>query len=456
MRSARRRALPADRRHPPRQRPRAVHASAEPASRTQGRIEKSELANGIRVLSEDIPGISSLAIGLWVEHGSRDETSAQNGLSHFIEHLFFKGTASRSAAQIAEEIDAVGGILNADTDREFTSYYAKVLCEQAPLAIDLLADIFLASRFDADDIVREREVVLEEIAEIDDTPDDLVHDLFHQEYWHDHPLGAPVCGTPATVSGFDRDACLALLAARYRPDRLIVTAAGRVEHAALLDDIATRFGHLEGRVTVVREPAPAATPGVTVYERKLEQVQLCIGTGGVAVGDPARDAVAVLNAALGDSPSSRLFQEIRERRGRAYSIDSFVSAYRDTGYIGIAAGTRARWVREVVDVVLAELLRLRREGLPAAELARAKGKLKGTLLLALETSDQRMERLALNELYFGRTVTPEEIARRIDAVANDDIVAAAERLFVPDACALVLLGDLRGEAPDARVFEALG
>jgi predicted Zn-dependent peptidase len=185
-------------------------------------------------------------------------------------------------------------------------------------------------------------------------------------------------------------------------------------------------------------------------------VQLCLGTRGVAVTDPARDAVAVLNAALGDSPSSRLFQEIRERRGRAYSIDSFVSSYRDTGYVGIAAGTRARWVREVVDVILAELRSMRREGLPADELARAKGKLKGTLLLALETSEQRMERLALDEMYFGRTVSADELARRIDGVTNDDVVAVAERLFVADGCALVLLGDLRRQAPDATVFEALG
>ncbi|MBI3769502.1 MAG: insulinase family protein [Deltaproteobacteria bacterium] len=433
-----------------------MRATAGARSRAQGRIEKTELANGIRVLSEEIPGVASVALGLWVEHGSRDETPPQNGLSHFIEHLFFKGTARRSAGQIAEEIDAVGGVLNADTDREFTCYYAKVLGEQSPLAIDLLADIFLDSRFDAEEIVREREVVLEEIAQIEDTPDDLIHDLFHREYWRHHPLGAPVCGTRATVTQFDRAACVELFDARYRADRLVIAAAGQVEHAALVDEIAARFAGLEGHAAVIDGTIPTPSAGVAVYERKLEQVQLCLGTRGVAVSDPARDAVAVLNAALGDSPSSRLFQEIRERRGRAYSIDSFVESYRDTGYIGIAAGTRARWVEEVVDVVLAELRRIRREGFPADELARAKGKLKGTLLLALETSDQRMERLALNELYFGRAVSVEEIARRVDAVCNDDVVAAAERLFVPDGCALVLLGDLRGHTPGPCVFEALG
>lgn len=400
--------------------------------------------------------VASVALGLWVENGSRYEAPGQHGLSHFIEHLFFKGTVRRSAAQIAEEIDAVGGVLNADTDREFTCYYAKVLAEQTPLAIDLLADIFLDSRFDPAEIAREKEVVLEEIAQIEDTPDDYIHDLFHQDYWHDHPLARPVCGTRATIEQFDRAACLALLAERYRPNRIVVAAAGRIEHAALVDAIAARFGHLEGAAARDEGPPPHAHAGVTVYERRLEQVQLCLGTCGVAVTDPERDVAAVLNTALGDSPSSRLFQEVRERRGRAYSIDSFVSAYRDTGYFGVAAGTRARWVREVVETVLAELKRIRREGLPEVELARAKGKLEGGVLLGLETTDQRMERLALNEMYFGRTVTAGELVRRIEAVTNDQIVALAERLFVPDGCALVLLGDLRGHAPDASVLGALG
>jgi predicted Zn-dependent peptidase len=425
------------------------------AAPVAGAVRRSELANGVRVLSEDIPGLASVAIGVWVESGSRDEAPDRSGLSHFIEHLFFKGTARRTAAQIAEEIDAIGGVLNADTDREFTCYYAKVLGEQAPLAIDLLADIFLGSRFDPEEIAREQQVICEEIAQIEDTPDDLVHDLFHQHYWAGHPLALPVCGTRATVERIDREACLAFLEARYRPNRIVIAAAGRVEHAWLVDEIAARFGALRGSAPLASGTAPRVQPGVVVHHRRLEQVQLCLGTPGVAVGDPARDTAAVLNAALGESPSSRLFQEVRERRGRAYSIDSFLSAYRDTGYLGVAAGTRARWVGEVVEAVLGELRRIRREGLGTADLARAKGKLKGTLLLALETSDQRMERLALNEMYFGRDIPATEIAARIDAVTDDDIVALATRLFVPEACAVVLLGNVRGQAPDASVFGAL-
>lgn len=416
------------------------------------RIDKTTLPNGIRILSERTPGMVAAAIGLWVESGSRFEGAAQNGLSHFLEHLFFKGTERRSAAAIAEAIDAVGGVLNADTDREHTCYYAKVLGEHVPLAIDLLSDIFLASRFAPEEIAREKDVVVEEIAQIEDTPDDLINDLFHSAYWPGHPLGRPVCGTRETVASFDRDACRSWVASRYRPDRLVVAAAGDVEHAALVEEIEHRFGHLSGVAPVDDAAVPTIVPGVTVHRRRLEQVQLCLGTLGIAVGDADRDAAIVLNSALGDSPSSRLFQEVRERRGRAYSIDSFLCSYRDTGYLGIAAGTRPRWVREVVETVVAELGRIRREGIPDAELARAKGKLRGTILLGLETSDQRMERLALNEMYFGRQVPTAELAARLEAVTNDQIVTTATRLFTPDTCAVVLLGDVREGVLDGDVL----
>ena len=399
--------------------------------------------------------MASVAIGLWVESGSRFEAAPQSGLSHFLEHLFFKGTERRSAAELAEAIDAVGGVLNADTDREHTCYYAKVLGEDTSLAVDLLSDIFLASRFAPEEIAREKDVVLEEIAQIEDTPDDLINDLFHQAYWPEHALGRPVCGTRDTVTAFDRDACRSWVDTRYRPDRIVVAAAGDVRHGPLVGEIARQFGGLTGSAPLEVGSLPILRPGVTVHQRRLEQVQLCLGTRGVSVTDAERDVAVVLNSALGDSPSSRLFQEVRERRGRAYSIDSFLCSYRDTGYVGISAGTRPRWVAEVVEIVLAELKRIRTEGVSAVELARAKGKLKGTLLLGLETSDQRMERLALNEMYFGRQVTVTELAARLDAVTNDEIVALATRLFTPDTCALVLLGDLRGGGIDSGVFEGL-
>lgn len=430
--------------------------AAAPVDAAAGvRIDKTTLPNGMRILSERTPGMASAAIGLWVESGSRYEEAGQNGLSHFLEHLFFKGTERRSAAEIAETIDAVGGVLNADTDREHTCYYAKVLGEHVPLAVDLLSDIFLASRVAPEEIAREKDVVLEEIAQIEDTPDDLINDMFHQAYWPRHALGRPVCGTRETVAGFDHDACRAWIELRHRPDRLVVAAAGDVEHEALVDEIAKRFGDLTGSAPLAAGEPPVSVPGVTLHRRRLEQVQLCFGTGGVAVGDPDRDAAMVLNACLGDSPSSRLFQEVRERRGRAYSIDSFLCSYRDTGYLGITAGTRPRWVAEVVEIVVAELDRIRREGFSAAEIVRAKGKLKGMLLLDLETSDQRMERLALHEMYYGRRITSAELAAQIEEVSNDHIVALASRLFTSAASALVLLGDVRERELDMNVFGGL-
>jgi len=433
----------------------AEFVAASHGAATHFSSSTTTLANGIRILTEEIPGMVSAAIGVWVESGSRFEAAPQNGLSHFLEHLFFKGTERRSAAELAEAIDAVGGVLNADTDREHTCYYAKVLGEHAPLAIDLLSDIFLASQFAPEEIAREKDVVLEEIAQIEDTPDDLINDLFHQAYWPEHALGRPVCGTRDTVTGFDRDACRAWIANRYRPDRIVIAAAGDVRHAELVEEIGARFGHLAGSAPLHDGVVPVLRPGVTVHRRRLEQVQLCLGTAGVSVTDRERDVAVVLNSALGDSPSSRLFQEIRERRGRAYSIDSFLCSYRDTGYLGVAAGTRPQWVAEVVELVVAELQRIRREGVSVPELIRAKGKLKGTLLLGLETSDQRMERLALNEMYFGRQVEADELARRLEAVTNDEIVALATRLFTPDSCALVLLGNVSGRGIDSGVFGGL-
>jgi predicted Zn-dependent peptidase len=421
-----------------------------------GDVRKTVLPNGVRIVTERMPGLASVAIGVWIESGSRHDGRERSGLSHFVEHLLFKGTARRSAAEIAQEIDAVGGVLNADTDREHTCYYARVLAEHAGLAIDLLSDMVLASRFDPVEVDREREVVLEEIAQIEDTPDEHVQDLFHAAYWPDHPLGRPICGTRDTVAVLDRAACLDLLARRYRPNRIVVAAAGRFEHEAVVEEITQRFGGLTGAAALEAEAPGPVRPGVTVHERRLGQVRLYLGTGGLAAADPRRTVAAVLNAALGDGASSRLFQEIRERRGRAYAVDSGLASYRDSGYLAVTAGTRSPWVAEVVECIVRELGRVRREGFSAAELERTKGRLKGALLLALESSDQRMEHLGLAEMYLGRCVPAEELAARIDAVTNDEIVALAGHVFVPDACALVLLGKPRGASLDASVFGALG
>ncbi|GBD24925.1 putative zinc protease [bacterium HR30] len=408
-------------------------------------VRRSRLDNGIRVVTESIPGVPSVTIGLWVENGSRHERPDQAGISHFLEHLFFKGTERRSAAQIAEEADSVGAVLNAFTGKEHTCYYAKVLREHLPLAQDLLSDIFLHSVFAPEEIERERSVVLQEILQVEDTPDDYVHDLFALRYWPGHPLSFPVCGTVETVSRFRQEDFQAFVEARYRPDGMIVAAAGDVSHEEILDWVERDFGHLGGHSVNLDGAPPRPTCGVHYVEKPLEQVHLCLGTPGISQTAQERYAGYLLNTALGGGMSSRLFQEIRERRGRAYSVYSFLSSYSDAGYLGIYVGTSPEWVREVVDIILAELERLKHEGLKPEELRRVKNQLKGNLLLGMETSDNRMTRIAKNEIFFGRNVPPSELVASIEATTNDEIIALAERLFDPNAMAVALLGDMRGQ-----------
>jgi predicted Zn-dependent peptidase len=411
-------------------------------------MQQSRLDNGIRVLSEEIPHVQSVAVGIWVENGSRYEEAARNGISHYIEHLLFKGTERRTAAEIAEEIDAVGGVLNAFTGKEYTCYYAKVLSEHLPLAFDLLADIFLNSRFPPDEIERERGVILQEIAQVADTPDEHIHDLFKLHFWRDHPLAWPICGTTETVSQLTREDLLEFMAARYRPDQIIVAAAGDLRHDAFVARAAAAFAGVTGRVAPSDGAPPRSHRGLAVHERGLEQVHICFGVPAVAQVDPRRYAASVLDIALGGGMSSRLFQEVRERRGRAYTIHSFLASYRDAGYLGVYAATNRDWVAEVVEVIVAEMRRLGRTGLMPGELARAKNQLKGNLLLGLETTNSRMSRLATNEIYYGREVPVEEVAREIDAVTNDGVTELAARWLASDAVALTLLGDLKNQRID--------
>jgi predicted Zn-dependent peptidase len=415
-------------------------------------VSRSALPNGLRVVSETMPGVPSVTVGIWVENGSRFESEHQSGISHFLEHLFFKGTNRRSAAAIAEEIDAVGGVLNAFTGKEYTCYYAKVLAEHLPLAIDLLSDIFRHSRFDPQEIDRERAVVLQEISQTEDTPDDYVHDLFNLNYWPGHPLGFPICGRAETVERFGQKDFLDFLAARYQPNRIIVAAAGNLTHQALVEWVEREFGDLAGVTSAAVGTPPMAACGVFPFEKALEQVHICLGTGGIAQGAPERYAAYLLSTALGGGMSSRLFQEVRERRGRAYSVYSFLASYRDTGYLGIYAGTSAEWVEEVVTVIGGEMRKLVADGLRPEELARVKNQLKGNMLLGLESSDSRMNRVAKNEIYFGYDIAPSEVAARIDATTNDEIIALAQRLLRPHQMALALLGDLKGRRIDPAIL----
>jgi predicted Zn-dependent peptidase len=417
-------------------------------------MRATELPNGIRVLSEELADLSSVTAGIWVENGSRYEPSEQAGISHFLEHLFFKGTEKRTASQIAEEIDAVGGVVNAFTSKEYTCYYAKVLPEHLPLALDVLGDIFLHSRFAEEEIDRERSVILQEISQAEDTPDDYVHDLFGLAFWPGHPLSRPVAGSAATVGPLRREHFLRFLETRYRPDRVILSAAGRVRHDDLVDVVERTFGGLRGSSVAEARQPPGARAGLSVHAKALEQVHICLGAPGLAQSDPDRYAAHVLNQALGGGMSSRLFQEVRERRGKAYTVYSFLPSFHDGGYLGVYVGTSPEWAREVIDVIQDELHKVAADGLGADELARTRTQIKGSLLLGLETSDSRMSRIARNEIYFHRDVTLEEIAQSVDAVTNDHVVQVAQRILRPGTLAATVLGDLKGERLDGGILRA--
>ncbi|MCH7761891.1 insulinase family protein [candidate division TA06 bacterium] len=414
---------------------------------------KTVLDNGIRILSEEMPNARSVSLGIWVENGSRHEARHQNGISHFIEHLLFKGTDRRSAAQIAEEMDSVGGVLNAFTAKEHTCYYAKVLDENFPVAIDLLTDIFLHSVFDREEIERERSVILQEISQAEDTPDDYVHDLFNLDLFKDHPLGRPICGQAATVLKFSREDFLNFVRDRYLPGRVIVAASGHVSHEKLVREMDQRLGgkNLEFRIQNSEfriGDSPKLQSGIFQHSKPLEQVHLCIGVAGTHQTHPLRYAAYILNTILGGGMSSRLFQEIREKRGKAYSIYSFLASYRDVGYLGVYAGTSLEWAEEVVDLIVREMGRLAAGEIGEEELQRAKSQLVGNMILGLESTDSWMSHITRNEIYFGKAISVEEISSGVRSVSRADIVDLARATFRSEEMALSLLGDFEKKSLD--------
>jgi predicted Zn-dependent peptidase len=344
-------------------------------------------------------------------------------------------------------MDAVGGVLNAFTGKEYTCYYAKVLDENLELAIDLLTDIFLHSVFDREEIERERSVILQEISQVEDTPDDYVHELFSLDFFREHPLGLPICGAVSTVSHFQREDFLDFVRGRYLPHRVIVAASGHLNHAALVKELEARLGAVRNsgpRVEVSEstiEAPPKLQRGVFKHSKHLEQVHVCMGVGGIHQTHPQRYAAYILNTILGGGMSSRLFQEIREKRGRAYSIYSFLSSYRDVGYLGIYAGTSLDWLEEVVDLIVRELSRFTRGDIREAEIERAKSQIIGGTILGLESSDSWMSHIAKNEIYFGRMLSLDEISHGVRSVSREDVVEVAGAFFQPQGMALTLLGD---------------
>ena len=405
-------------------------------------VKKTVLDNGVRVISENIPHAHSVTIGIWVASGSRNERIEFNGVAHFIEHLLFKGTPQRSALQIAREIDSLGGILNAFTGREYVCYYAKVLHKFLPKAVALLSDIFLNSLFDPDEIEKERKVILQEIGLLEDTPDDLIHDLFTQNFWQGHPLGMPIIGTEASVGALTRDFIVGYRDDTYRAEDIIISAAGRVDHAELLTLLNGLFDQIPAGRTAAQSSRPSPGRKVELVEKDLEQVHLCLGTLSIPQAHPKRYEAFILNAVLGGSMSSRLFQEVREKLGLAYSIYSYIASHSDSGSLAVYIGTSRERLNEVIEIVLRELRRMRTEPLTLEELVDAQEQLKGNVLLSLESSDNRMTKLAKNEIYFGQYQPLREIIKGIDRVTPRSILELAEEMIDDQYLTMVLMGKL--------------
>lgn len=401
--------------------------------------QKVVLPNGIRIVTEEIDHVRSVSIGLWVGTGSRNETKGYEGISHFIEHMFFKGTKNRTARQLAESLEAVGGQINAFTTKELTCYYAKVLDENLDLAVDVLQDMFFNSLFDEAEINKEKNVVLEEIKMYQDSPDELIHDLFSQNIWNDHPLGKPILGAEETIRDFNSSKIRQYLDTKYTPDQVVIAVAGNIDHDDVVEKL-TPFGafHRQREKTVGEVPA-----GSTIRKaigRETEQMHVMVGVPGLAQEDDDIYAMHIINNILGGSLSSRLFQEIREQRGLAYSVFSYHSTFADTGLFSIYAGTSPEKTEEVVETVLQEVNCMRKEGISEEDLNRTKAQIKGNLLLGLESVGSRMSRLGKTELSFGRVKTAEEAVEKLEKVKLDDIIRVMNRLWLQDKISVLSLG----------------
>jgi predicted Zn-dependent peptidase len=414
-------------------------------SRPARNIRRTVLPNGLLVLTESMPHMRSVSMGAWINSGSRDEPETENGLSHFVEHMVFKGTTSRSAQDIAREVDSIGGNLDAFTGKETVCFNIKVLDENMAPALDVLSDLVLHPKFSNADLEREQGVILEEIKMDEDNPDYLVHETFTQNFWKNHPLGRPILGTVKTVSSFNQETVFDHHRRRFTPENLVFSAAGNLDHDAFLEQVEQKFGGLAagaGRA-VDAETHPDTTAHITLKKkRSLEQVQMCLGVPAPQVNDKSRFAIYMLNSMLGGGMSSRLFQSIREEQGLAYSIYSELSPFRDAGALSVYAGMSLDRAERVLELTLAEFRRLKQEAVSDAELKRAKDQMKSNIVLGLESSSSRMSNLARQQMYFGRFFTVQEVVASIDEVTPEDVQRLANKLFQPELIALTLLGNL--------------
>jgi predicted Zn-dependent peptidase len=422
-----------------------AHTSVAPASTGERDILTTTLPSGIKVITEAMPHVRSVSVGIWVSSGSRRENAEENGLSHFIEHMLFKGTANRSAEDIARSVDSIGGNLDAFTAKEMVCYNTKVLDEHLPIAMDVLSDLVLNPAFRDEDIEKEKGVILEEIKMDADSPDYLVHEIFSSNFWKDHPLGKPILGTRETVKRFNQAMVQDYYRGVYTPSNLLITAAGNLGHERLVNLARERFEALPAAGPEPPQAVPATHARISLKSKKdLEQVHVCLGVPSYPIPHEDRFTCYVLNTILGGGMSSRLFQNIRERQGLAYAVFSELNPYSDTGCLSVYAGTSLEAAKKVVESVLKEFTDLKQKTAPAEEVRRAKDHLKGSLMLSLESTSSRMSNLARQEMHFRRFFSLDELAESIEQVTAEDVQRVAQTFFDQKNVALTVLGNLDG------------
>jgi len=408
---------------------------------------KEYLENGIPVVMESFKNVRSVAVGVWVKVGSRYETPAMNGISHFLEHMFFKGTKKRSPKDIAVEIDSMGGDLNAFTSRENTAFYIKVLDEYLEKGVDLLSDIFVHSTFPEDELAKEKKIIKEEVKMVEDTPDDYIHDLFNQTIWGDEGLGQSILGRRETIASFTREDLIRHISKYYGTKDIIISCAGKFQPAKLMGLLRERFGGLRRGSEPRKGPPPEFKSDVKVYTKDISEAHICIGVPSVSQTSEDRYALFVLNTLLGGGVSSRLFQEIRENRGLAYSVYSYTSMYIDTGLWGVYAGVSKKRIREVAELIIHEMLSLK-DTLTEEELDKAKRHLKGNMILGLESTNSRMNNIARQEINFGRYISPDEISKTVEMVSMKQLKELSERLLMKKSLSITAYGPLQKDVLD--------
>lgn len=406
-------------------------------------FRKEHLDNGIRVVAERIPSVKSVSLGIWVCVGSRDEEAKDAGISHFIEHMFFKGTTHRTAHDIALEIDSLGGELNAFTTRETTTFYVKILDEHLSKGIDIISDLFLHSLLGRKDMEKEKQVVLEELKMVEDDPEDYIHDMHSKLVWDGNPLARPIVGSVETIQDISRNSMLDYMGLHYYPGNIVISVAGNFEFSNLLKLLNKNLGKLRRKGNENSRIQPVLKNGLVVKNKGIEQIHFCLGTLGLPQNDKNRYALYALNSILGSSMSSRLFQEVREKRGLVYSIYSYLSSFTDSGLMNIYAGTSPESLTMVLELVLKEVRKIRKNGITIKETNRIKNQMKGNLMLGLESTSNRMSRLARDEIYSGRYCSPDEIIREINRITPSRIKGLANDLFKSEYLSLAILGPVK-------------